>query len=48
MEQLGDFLREKRLIHMHELKDLTEQYLGAWTGANRQNDDIMVIGFKVT
>lgn len=45
-EQLGDFLREKRKSPMAEQKHLAEQYLTAWTGANRQNDDIMMIGFK--
>lgn len=45
-EQLGDFLREKRKTPMAEQKHLAEQYLTAWTGVNRQNDDIMMIGFK--
>ena len=45
-EQLGDFLREKRKKPMAEQKHLAEQYLTAWTGVNRQNDDIMMIGFK--
>ncbi|WP_420578224.1 hypothetical protein [Ekhidna sp.] len=45
-EKLGDFLREKRKTPMAEQKHLAEQYLTAWTGVNRQNDDIMMIGFK--
>ncbi|MEQ9468065.1 MAG: hypothetical protein RLN88_11675 [Ekhidna sp.] len=46
MAQVGDYLFEKREASIQEQKHLTEQYLATWTGANRQNDDIMVIGFK--
>lgn len=42
----GDFLTERRNATMRDQKILAEQYLSSWTGANRQNDDIMVIGFK--
>lgn len=44
--QLGDFLRGQRKLEMAEQKVIIDQYLTAWTGVNRQNDDIMVIGFK--
>ncbi|SNS74944.1 hypothetical protein SAMN05421640_1093 [Ekhidna lutea] len=44
--QFGEFLRDRRKVAMSEQKSMTEQYLATWTGANRQNDDIMVIGFK--
>ncbi|WP_421765506.1 hypothetical protein [Ekhidna sp.] len=46
VNQLGTFLRDKRRMEMDEQKAIIDQYLTAWTGANRQNDDIMVIGFK--
>ncbi len=46
IQQLGEFLLEKKDVSMQEQKPLTEQFLTAWTGVNRQNDDIMVIGFK--
>lgn len=45
--QLGDYLRQNKSESLVDSqKMLTEQYLSTWTGANRQNDDIMVIGFK--
>ena len=46
MAQLGDYLLQNKEAPLLEQKHLTEQYLSTWTGANRQNDDIMVIGFK--
>ncbi|WP_425391454.1 hypothetical protein [Ekhidna sp.] len=46
MTQLGDYLLENRKHDMAGQKALVDQYLTAWTGVNRQNDDIMVIGFK--
>lgn len=45
-ETLGDFLRGIRKEHMEEQKTLVDNFLAEWTGVNRQNDDIMVIGFK--
>ncbi|MEQ8904241.1 hypothetical protein [Ekhidna sp.] len=45
-EQLAEYLREHRKDTLLDQKRLTEDYLATWTGANRQNDDIMVIGFK--
>lgn len=46
ISQLGDYLLKNTDAPLLEQKALTEQYLATWTGANRQNDDIMVIGFK--
>lgn len=46
VNQLGDYLLQNREATLLEQKRLAEQYLSTWTGANRQNDDIMVIGFK--
>lgn len=44
--QFGDYLMNNNSKSLTEQKNLAEQYLATWTGANRQNDDIMVIGFK--
>ncbi|MEO9871834.1 hypothetical protein [Ekhidna sp.] len=46
INQLGEFLRDKRKSPMVDQKNLTLRHLTDWTGVNRQNDDIMVIGFK--
>ncbi len=46
MPQMGDYLQKNLNAPLLEQKILVEQYLTTWTGANRQNDDIMVIGFK--
>ncbi|WP_436516485.1 hypothetical protein [Ekhidna sp. To15] len=46
INQLGDYLLKNMNASLLEQKQLAEQYLTTWTGANRQNDDIMVIGFK--
>ena len=45
-DQLGSYLLERRKAPMQDQKKMAEEYLSSWTGANRQNDDIMVIGFK--
>ncbi|MEO1254082.1 MAG: hypothetical protein AAFY41_04220 [Bacteroidota bacterium] len=45
-QAFGQLLTEKSKMSMKEQKLATEQYLETWTGVNRQNDDIMVIGFK--
>ncbi|MEO9484742.1 MAG: hypothetical protein ABJG47_14885 [Ekhidna sp.] len=46
IKQLGDFLYENREASFQDQKTISQQHLATWTGANRQNDDIMVIGFK--
>lgn len=46
MNKLGDYLLQNRDVSLFDQKSMMEQYLATWTGANRQNDDIMVIGFK--
>lgn len=46
MQDLGDFMRGIRKEHMTDQKELTSKHLTEWTGINRQNDDIMIIGFK--
>lgn len=46
MNKLGDYLVQNKDVPLNEQKQLAEKYLLTWTGANRQNDDIMVIGFK--
>lgn len=46
MDTLGQFLRENRKAAMPDQKQMTSAYLEEWTGVNRQNDDIMIIGFK--
>lgn len=46
MEQLGTYLKEHITDPMNQQKEDTMRDLSAWTGSNRQNDDIMVIGFK--
>ena len=46
MGQLGDYLHQNTHEPLLVQKRLLEQYLATWTGANRQNDDIMVIGVK--
>ena len=47
INQLGDYLLQNKSESLVDTqKQLTEKYLSTWTGANRQNDDIMVIGFK--
>ncbi|MEP1032355.1 hypothetical protein [Ekhidna sp.] len=46
MNQLGDYLLQNKELDLTSQKQLAEQYLTTWTGANRQNDDIMVIGFR--
>lgn len=44
--QLAEVLREKNSATLSDQKLMLEEYLATWTGANRQNDDIMVIGFR--
>ncbi|WP_370086836.1 PP2C family protein-serine/threonine phosphatase [Ekhidna sp.] len=46
VEQLGEFFRERRKTPMTEQRTIAEEHLVSWTGVNRQNDDIMIIGFK--
>ncbi|WP_420318920.1 SpoIIE family protein phosphatase [Ekhidna sp.] len=46
INQFGDFLRKQRKEFLQDQKELIMQYLTSWTGANQQNDDVMVIGFK--
>ena len=46
MSKLGDFLLEQKVVSLTEQKTSVEQFLQSWTGVNRQNDDIMIIGFK--
>ena len=46
IQQLGKFLYEHKEASLSDQKVQTEHHLTTWTGANRQNDDIMVIGFK--
>ena len=46
-DTLGGFWREKRPLDMIEQKKETEKFLGDWTGVKGQNDDVMIIGFKV-
>lgn len=43
---LTRFLEVNYLDTMHQQKQQLSDFLSSWTGANRQNDDIMVIGFK--
>ncbi len=45
-EQLGEYLFQRKKVPMQDQKKMAEEYLSTWTGANRQNDDIMIIGFK--
>lgn len=47
VNRLGDFWREKRPLEMSEQKKETEKMLSDWTGIGSQNDDVMIIGFKL-
>lgn len=47
IDKLGGFWREKRPLEMSEQKKETEKLLNSWMGVNGQNDDVMIIGFKL-
>lgn len=46
MDALGEFLFDRKKAKMDNQKKLVDEFLTNWTGANQQNDDILVIGFK--
>lgn len=46
IDTFGEFLRGQRKESMEDQKVITTKYLEEWTGVNKQNDDIMIIGFK--
>jgi len=45
-ERLSKFFRNNSGHMIDQQKVITDDFLTDWTGSNRQNDDIMVIGFK--
>lgn len=47
IDLLASFFRENRPKAMGEQKQLTEGYLKDWIGSNTQNDDVLIIGFKL-
>lgn len=47
VENIGKFWKDHEAIEMAEQKVKTEHLFNEWTGVNGQNDDIMVIGFKL-
>ncbi len=46
-EKLGGFWRERRPMPMEDQKKETDKLISNWTGVSGQNDDVMVIGFKL-
>jgi serine phosphatase RsbU (regulator of sigma subunit) len=46
VEDIGSFLTKRKKVSMGQQKEQVLEFLMNWTGASRQNDDIMMIGFK--